>query len=304
MRNASRALGVVAIIAAAILWGMTGTIQALLPEGKQPLVVAAMRLLIGAAALVALALLTKGSRVSFRDLPVAGIVLAGLAIGLYNIVFFLAVIEAGVGIGTAIAIGSAPLWVTLYEFAARRQIPGALRIFAQAISIAGACLLVFSGGNNEGSPIGFILAPLAGAAYAAYSLITSTISQQAPSATIAASTFSVAAIAVSPVLFFTPLAWLADIKVWPALICLGICSTGISYAFYSWGLTRVAASTAVTLALAEPLTAWLLATFIVGEDVTIMKIAGAALLMAGLAIVSLTPAEPTMPAKRIESPLP
>ena len=59
-----------------------------------------------------------------------------------------------------------------------------------------------------------------------------------------------------------------------------------------WSLGRIAASTAVTLALIEPVTAWLLATFVVGEAVTAAKLAGAVLILAGLAIVSLVPARP------------
>lgn len=284
-----RTLAIAAVIAAAVLWGTTGTIQALLPDGREPLVVAAMRLSIGAAALLVLALVQRESRAGFRRLPVPGIVFAGLAIGLYNVLFFLAVLEAGVGTGTAIAIGSAPIWVTLYEIIVRRQIPGVRRALGQTISIAGACLLVLSGGVEGGSPVGFAIAAVAGSAYAAYSLATSRIGGRAPSATIAASTFAVAALAVSPVMLFVPVAWLSGPQVWLALLFLGICSTGLSYALYTWGLTRVAASTAVTLALVEPLTAWLLATAVVGETVTLAKTVGAVLLLGGLAIVTASP---------------
>jgi len=48
----------------------------------------------------------------------------------------------------------------------------------------------------------------------------------------------------------------------------------------------VPASTAVTLALAEPLTAWVLALVVVGESATPLKLAGAALLLAGLYVVT------------------
>jgi len=63
-------------------------------------------------------------------------------------------------------------------------------------------------------------------------------------------------------------------------------------------LRRVAPSTAVTLALAEPLTAWVLAILVVGEPATLPRLAGAALLMAGLAIVTLTPSRTRIPAAR------
>ena len=113
-------LGILAILGAAALWGTTGTIQTLLPPGKDPLVVAALRLLFGAATLFLLAGVSQESRKSFAQLPLASVVFAGVAIGIYNVLFFVAVLEVGVGIGTALAIGSAPLWVTLFDFVFRR----------------------------------------------------------------------------------------------------------------------------------------------------------------------------------------
>ena len=288
-----RALAIAAVIAAAALWGTTGTIQALLPEDRQPLVVAAMRLSIGAAALLVLAVAQRDARAGFRRLPLPAVAFAGLAIGVYNVLFFLAVVQIGVGTGTAIAIGSAPVWVTLYETAVRRQLPSPRRAFGQAVSIAGACLLVLSGGVAGGSPIGFAVAGVAGSAYAAYSLATSRLTRLAPPATIASATFTVAALAVLPVLLTVPTSWVAAPRVWPALLFLGVFSTGLSYALYTWGLARLAASTAVTLTLVEPLTAWLLATFVIGEAVTPARAAGAALLLGGLAIVTASPARPT-----------
>ena len=290
MSKAGRIVGIAAVILAAVLWGAAGTAQALLPDGKQPLIVAAVRLAFGAGVLIYLAMLYPHSRQAFKTLPFRGVVFAGLAIGLYNVLFFLAVLETGVGVGTAIAIGSAPIWVTAYEIIVKRQFPDKLRIIGQTVSIVGACLLVIADrGGDTGSALGVILALFGGAAYATYSLATSQLSDRVPSSTLAAGTFSVAAIAVMPVFLFVPSAWLIGPDIWPALIFLGVFSTGAAYAFYTWGLTRIAASTAVTLSLVEPLTAWGLATFVVGEPLSTTKVVGALLLVVGLAIVTAFP---------------
>jgi hypothetical protein len=45
-----------------------------------------------------------------------------------NVLFFLSVLEARVGIGTAIAIGSAPVWVTLTRVAVKGQKPSPRRV--------------------------------------------------------------------------------------------------------------------------------------------------------------------------------
>ncbi|MSU89051.1 EamA family transporter [Rhodobacteraceae bacterium 2CG4] len=302
MRDGARLAGIAAVIAAAMLWGTTGTLQAALPPDRQPLVVGALRLAIGALALLALALSAPATRAAFRGLPPGGVLFAGLAIGAYNLLFFLAVLRAGVGVGTAIAIGSAPVWVTAWEVAATRRLPRGRRAAGQALSIAGAGLLVATGDTGDALAGGALLAALAGAAYAAYSLATSRIGHRAPPATLAAATFGVAALATLPVLALAPTAWLAAPEVWPVLAFLGVGATALAYALYTWGLRRLAASTAVTLALAEPLTAWVLATLVVGEPATLPRLAGAALLLAGLAMVTLSPAAPAAAARSRPDP--
>lgn len=275
-----------AVLLAAVLWGTTGTFQSFLPDTREPLVVGAVRLWVGAASLMLLALAHPVSRRSFGQVPCGPLLLAGGFIGLYNLLFFAAVLRAGVGIGTAITIGSAPLWVALYEGVVLRQRPSARKLIGQALSIIGAALLVVSGQAEGVEPLGLVLALGAGLSYAIYSLASSSMSPHAPSSTIAASTFALAALVATPVFFFVPSAWALEGSAPGTLLALGLLSTGVAYALYTWGLKAIPASTAVTLALAEPLTAWLLAAFVVGEPVTALKVAGAALLLIGLYVVS------------------
>lgn len=290
MTARQRLISVAAIVLAACLWGTTGTVQTLLPSDREPLAVGALRLAFGAVFLLCLAIAKPQTRRAFRDLPKAGIIAAGLAIGTYNLLFFYAVSRAGVGIGTAVTIGSAPVWTTLWETTVYRRLPDRVRIIGQIVSVVGVGLLGFAAGGAQGSMFGVILALMAGACYAAYSLITSRMTDRAPSTTIAAATFTIAAIITLPALLFVPLGWLSSPSAWGGLVFLGFAATGLAYALYTWGLMRVAASTAVTLALAEPVTAWLLATFFVGEAVTAQGAIGAILILVGLVTVTAFPA--------------
>lgn len=284
--SALRFAGFATVLTAAILWGTAGTVQALLPAASEPLVVAAARLIVGAATLLAIAAADRASRRGFRLLPARWIVGAGLAIGGYNALFFLAIPGAGVGIGTALAIGSAPIWATFFERLFWKRGPDRRQLLGQALAITGAVLLVTAGAAAAASLAGMALALAAGAAYAGYSLMTSHIGRAAPSTSIAAATFAVAAIALAPVLALLPTAWVVAPAAWPKLAFLGVVATGLAYTFYTWGLRHVAPATAVTLALAEPLTAWLLAVAVVGEPLTPLKLVGAIILLAGLAIVT------------------
>jgi DME family drug/metabolite transporter len=282
-------LGVAAVAVAAMLWGTIGTAQALLPEGREPTVVAALRLLIAASTLLLAVAADPASRRALRALPLSGIALAGSAIAVYNLLFFIAVLEAGVGIGTALAIGSAPVWLALYDGLWRHRRPEARQAVGQAICLAGAGLLLAAGATASANPLGLGLAILAGAAYATYSLSTSVIGTGRPASAVAAATFAVAAVLLLPALVVAPTAWVLQPTALAVLLLLGILSTGVAFGLYTWGLGYVPPGPAVTLTLLEPLTAWALATLVLGEPVTPLKAVGAVTLAIGLWWVASAP---------------
>src|SRR5947207_1981376 len=93
------------VLVAAVLFGTTGTAQALGPAGLSPLTVGAARVVIGGAVLgmLALALPRPATRIS----P-ALVLVAGAAVATYQLTFFEAVHRAGVAVGAVIAIGCGP----------------------------------------------------------------------------------------------------------------------------------------------------------------------------------------------------
>lgn len=66
---------------------------------------------------------------------------------------------------------------------------------------------------------------------------------------------------------------------------LGIVATGIAYLLFTRGLIHVPPSTAVTLSLAEPLTATLLGVFVLKETLFPSSWIGISLLLTGLGIL-------------------
>jgi len=201
----------------------------------------------------------------------------------------LVVIDDCVGVGPAISICSAPVWTTGFEVVAWKGLQSGLRVAGQAVSIAGVAVLGLAKADEDGTMAGVISAMLAGASYAVYSLATVRVGEAVPSATAAAATIGAGALLTLPVLVIIPPVWLSGIEPWIGILFLGIGTTAIAYALYTWGLGRIAASTAVTLVLVEPVTAWLLATFIVGEVVTLTRLVGASLILVGLALVAMVP---------------
>src|ERR671918_762730 len=106
------------VLLAAILFGTTGTAQALGPEAADPVGVGAARVLVGG---VLLAAVGRGAlRGSWALRPVL-VAVAGVAA--YQLSFFAAVADTGVAVGTIVALGSAPTPAGLFEWAGDRRGP-------------------------------------------------------------------------------------------------------------------------------------------------------------------------------------
>lgn len=278
--------GILCVLSAAALWGMTGTIQGLLPSGREPVVVGTLRVMFGTAGLWAAYRLTAKAGQPWRELPRRLIAAAGAAIAGYNLFFFAGVSLAGVGVGTAIALGSGPVWVSLFEWIFSGHRPSAQSLVGQFIAILGLTVLVAGdAGSLAAVWTGYGLAALAGLSYGSYVYITGRIDPKFPAALTAAATFSVSGLLLLPSLYVLPTAWI-DLRGLLLLVFLGLASTSAPFFLFTVGVRQMAASTAVTLSLAEPFTAWLLATVVLGEALTWFKVIGALIMAAGIRIVA------------------
>jgi len=87
-------------------------------------------------------------------------------------------------------------------------------------------------------------------------------------------------------LFTHDLSWLAQPSGWASALFLGLLSTSLAYIFFARGLVNVPVSKAVTLTLAEPLTASALGIMILGERLSIMAVLGIGLIFIALVMLS------------------
>src|SRR5687767_13981815 len=98
------------VLLAAVLFGTTGTAQALGPEGS-PLEGEAARVAVGAALLALVAWGVEAWRhtsAPSRRWPLPALAGAALGVAGYQLAFFAAVDDTGVAVGTVVALGSAP----------------------------------------------------------------------------------------------------------------------------------------------------------------------------------------------------
>src|SRR6478752_3656206 len=167
---------VIAVLVAALLFGTTGTAQALGPDETTPLSVGAVRLVIGGTglALIAFVLARRHARRAtappprFGIRPFALMVLTGLCLALYQPLFFLGTERNGVAVGTVVALGSAPILAGLLEWSLTRRVPSATWMLATALATVGVVLLGLGGeaGGGGTDPIGILASIGAGASFA------------------------------------------------------------------------------------------------------------------------------------------
>ncbi|HSI60371.1 MAG TPA: DMT family transporter, partial [Ideonella sp.] len=173
--NAS-SLGIGMVLAAAVLWGTTGTAQSLGPAGLSAYWVGALRLAVAAAFFAAFTLWQQprgGSlQADLRRMPWRWVLLAGVGIAAYNLSFFAGVKATGVAVGTAIAIGSGPIWAGLLQTAVSRRPPRWDWWLGTLLAVAGGCLMVMGGAQQlQVTPAGVALCLVAGLSYACYALV-------------------------------------------------------------------------------------------------------------------------------------
>jgi DME family drug/metabolite transporter len=135
--------------------------------------------------------------------------------------------------------------------------------------------------------LGIVLAVGAGASYALYSAASKRLLAQWSPFTAAAVALSLGAMLVLPLLFFLDNRWLLQPRGLAVGLHLGLLATALPYMLYARGLTGVRVSSAVTLTLAEPVTASLLGVLVLGERLTPQALVGIALVFAGLVMISV-----------------
>ena len=290
-----RGLGLIAL--AAVSWGTTGSVTALLVARAEatPLVVGAARVLVAAVLLLAAAGVSRWRRgaVAGGLWPAPGDAWRCLALGacmaVFQAMYFTAVTRAGIAVTALVAICSAPIMIAALAAVLLGERPTPRLALALGLGVAGTALLVAApvAGTAAPRPLsGVVLALGAGLAYALYVVLAKAALARTAPLPLAALTFVVAAVLLAPALA-TPGAARQLALGWPGLLYLGALTTAGAYAVYMAGLRHVTAAAAGVASLLEPLTATLLGVMVFGEQLGVAGWAGALLLLGALVLLAL-----------------
>jgi len=277
--------GELLVILAAVLWGTTGTAQAFAPTGADPRSVGAIRLAIGGLALLTFALLRGFSFRSMRW-PLIPTIFGSLSMAAYNLFFFAGVARAGVAVGTIVTIGSAPILASLFGWVFLKERPTPRWGVATGLAILGGILLVLPGASLKLDYGGILLALASGLAYAIFSIASKDMLKDTPPDVSMAIIFTLGGLLLTPVLFITDLSWISQSNGLLSALFLGLLSTALAYILFARGLQSVPVARAVTLTLAEPLTASMFGILLLNERLT--TAAGMGVVLIFIALVTLS----------------
>ena len=272
------------ILFAAILWGTTGTLQTYLQEGISPISVAAFRSLFGGGILLIILVMMR--KIHVKTWSWKWTVAAAILIGLFQISFFSSVRLTGVAVGTVITIGSAPIFAGVLEWLLFKRRPDRIWAIATFLAVVGVVLLFVKKGDATIYPTGLLFALCAGVLFAMYTNVSKKLMEREETLPAVAMTFTLCALFLLPFSTKDGYGWLTvPTNLWTILI-MAIFTTSLAYVLFLYGLQRIPPSSAVTLSLAEPLTAALLGVFLLKEPLTMLSWIGIASILSGIIVLT------------------
>ncbi len=288
----SPGVAVAAVVLAAVLFGTSGTARELGPDSASSLSVGAARITIGSLVLWAVVLANRSreplpSAASLRSMRLL-LAIGGCGVAIYTPLFFVAVDRAGVAIGTVVAIASGPFFAAGLDWVFRRVRPTRAWFRGTLVTVVGSTVLIVAvdAGGVGVDLLGVLAALAAGFGYATYSVTSKATMERGLASTAAlAIPFTIGVVVVLALSAGESPSWLGAPDGIAMALYLGVVATGVAYVLFGYGLRRLTSATAVTLVLAEPLTAALLAAVVLGEAIPFVGWLGVAAVMGGLVLV-------------------
>ncbi len=293
--NRATAYGSACVLAAAVLWGTTGTAAALAPDvGSLAVGAAAM----GVGGLLQAVAALRVVRVHRADLAARWPTLAvsAVAVAVFPLAFYTSMRLAGVAVGTVVSIGSAPVAAALVERVVDRQplsrrwalgaTTGLLGVVALAISRTGDAEA--GAATSGGRPVlGIALGLLAGVTYALYSWGAARMMRGGlPSRPVMGAIFGLGGVLLIPVLLLTGGPIVETGANLAVVAYLAVVPMFVGYLLFGRGLAAVSASTATTLSLLEPAVAAVMAVVVLHEQLPALGWVGMVILLASLVLLT------------------
>ena len=287
-RNAKFAA--LAVILAGVLWGIISLfVRSLYDAGLDALQISALRLCVAAVSFLLALLIGRCSLLKIRLRDIWIFVCTGIvSVVLFNTLYFYTTVNSQASVAVVLLYTS-PAFVILLSALFYREKITARKLLALGMTVGG-CVLV--SGMLVG---GYALTPLllltglgSGLFYALYTIFARLALRKYDSMTVTAYTFLLGALGALPTgkLGHTLSVLSAEPKLWLSALCIGVVSTVLPYALYTWGLQRMDSGRASLLVAVEPLVGALVGILVFREACGIWKLIGVALILGAVCVLS------------------
>lgn len=279
--------GFVFILLAGVLWGTCGTAQSLAPAGWDPLILADLRMLLGGLFLLVLVGFQGGAARLRGGWPIPVTVGAGIAMAAMQLFFFSAMKITGVAVGTMVAVGAVPVLSGLAGRLILNEVLDRRWFCSAALAVTGIVLLSWKSEGIQVRPLGVLLALMASTAGTTLNLLVKHLRKEHGSVETMGIVLFVGGLLASPLFLFRETAWLFHPRGIAVALHLGFFTGAAAYALFARGIRVTPLSQVGILMLTEPLTAFLLGVFLLGEHLTSLMLVGAVALLVSVLLLSL-----------------
>lgn len=293
MQNQTKSAVPLVLLALGIIWGSAFILMKVLVDEISPSQIVAARLILGALVVTAVAAFAG----RLRTLTPAIIGPASLLVLIDNVIpnTTVAWSETRIDSGMAsVLMSSMPLFTTIFAMTLLREGISGIRIAGLVIGFIGVMIVsdgdILSFRSNNG--IGMLAVVGASSSHAAAAIYTKKLLARFDALGLTAMKLTTGAAMTAPIVFATQGAGAytaMSLEAVVSLLLLGILATGVAYGVYIWVVGAAGAVQASLVTYIIPVAGLVMAWAILGEPIGFSTIAGAAVIIGGVATVMFGP---------------
>ncbi|HXX60553.1 MAG TPA: DMT family transporter [Candidatus Sulfotelmatobacter sp.] len=277
-----------ALLVTVLIWSGNFTAVKVGVTDIAPLAFSVVRFALGASVTVAVVLMREGRpRFQRRDLP---LLLAAALIGItINQVAFVTALQATSAANVALLIGTIPIWTAVIAVLTRQERVARRLWLGLAAGLVGVTLIVVGGGEAVGgiSVVGELGALATALSWAVYSVLIRPLMRRYSALQLSAFVMVVGTLVLVP--FSAPSVLAQDWSAvppdaWVGLLYAAILSVTVTNILYFTAIHRIGASRAALFAYLEPFLGVLIAVILLRDTVSVLQLAGGAVVLASVAV--------------------
>jgi len=275
------------MLVTALIWAGNNVLVKSVLDEISPLAYVFGRFVLAVVILFAvLALQRADLRVRRADLPY--LLLSGIAgFAIYNALFTVGLNHTS-AFAVAVLIATGPIFTLVFAALLGIEPMGRVQGLGIAVACAGVVVFVWDKLAGNAPVTGDILSLVAAASWAVYSLATRPLVRRYPPPVVTAWSSLIGLVAVAP--FAVPAVatehWRGvHVDGWAALLYSSVLSMLVGYTIWAWAIERRGVGRTVPFMYLVPIATGVFAAIFLGESLTWRKLAGAGLVLGGIAVV-------------------